>query len=73
MNQAKEFDRITIVEVYHKSLTTMLPPMEVQGSHITQCVQDHSGKAWTIHRNLDTTRQDVQKAVVAAFRIAGFW
>jgi hypothetical protein len=27
----------------------------------------------TIHRNLDTTRQDVQKAAVAAFRIAGFW
>lgn len=26
-----------------------------------------------IHRNLDTTRQDVQKAAVAAFRIAGFW
>ena len=28
---------------------------------------------WIIHRNLDITRQDVQKAAVAACTIAGFW
>lgn len=38
-----------------------------------QCLPICIVQPWTIQRNLDITRQDVQKAAVAACTIAGFW
>lgn len=76
----EDLDRITSSYnwVYHNVLAKVFSPWQMaRGSNIvavvTQCTQHHNDQPWTIHRNLDATRQEVQKAAVAAFRIAGFW